>query len=79
MRPGQLDALAEAASEVVLPAGHRIFDEGDNADHFWLIQSGYVVLDVISDHTPSPRLPHSPARTASGTAPMPAAASRRRR
>ena len=46
MRPGQLDALAEAAAEVVFPAGHRIFDEGDNADHFWLIQSGYVVLDV---------------------------------
>lgn len=46
MRPGQLDALADAASEVVFPAGHRIFDEGDYADHFWLIQSGYVVLDV---------------------------------
>ena len=46
MRPCQLDALAEAASEVAFPAGHRIFGEGDNADHFWLIQSGYVVLDL---------------------------------
>jgi len=46
MLPGQLDTLAEAAAEVAFPAGHRIFDEGDNADHFWLIESGYVVLDV---------------------------------
>jgi CRP/FNR family cyclic AMP-dependent transcriptional regulator len=46
MQPGQLTALAEAASEVAFPAGHRIFDEGDNAEHFWLIESGYVVLDV---------------------------------
>jgi CRP-like cAMP-binding protein len=46
MRPGQLDTLAEAAAEVVFPAGHRIFDEGDSANHFWLIESGYVVLDV---------------------------------
>jgi CRP-like cAMP-binding protein len=46
MRPGQLDALAAAAAEVVFPAGQRIFDEGDHADHFWLVQSGYVVLDV---------------------------------
>jgi CRP-like cAMP-binding protein len=46
MRPGQLDALAEAAAEVVFPAGHRIFDEAESANHFWLIESGYVVLDV---------------------------------
>lgn len=46
MRPGQLGALAEAASEVTFPPGHRIFGEGDNANHFWLIESGYVVLDV---------------------------------
>ena len=42
-----LDALAEAASEVIFPAGHRIFADGDYADKFWLIQSGYVALDVL--------------------------------
>jgi len=46
LRPGHLDALAEAAAEVVFPAGHRVFDEGDTANHFWLIESGYVDLDV---------------------------------
>ena len=41
-----LDALAEAAAEVMFPARHRIFADGDEADKFWLIQSGYVALDV---------------------------------
>jgi CRP-like cAMP-binding protein len=46
--PGdQLDALATAASEVMFPAGHRLFAEGDNADKFWLIQSGYVAVDML--------------------------------
>ena len=43
----QLDALAETASEVMFPAGHRIFADGDYADKFWLVQSGYVALDVL--------------------------------
>ena len=43
----QLDELAETASEVMFPAGHRIFADGDYADKFWLIQSGYVALDVL--------------------------------
>jgi CRP/FNR family transcriptional regulator, cyclic AMP receptor protein len=46
MPPGQLDALATAASDVTFPAGHRIFEEGGFAGKFWLIQSGHVVLDV---------------------------------
>ena len=46
MQADQLDTLAEAASEVLFPAGHRIFGEGDYADHFWLIESGHVALDV---------------------------------
>jgi len=46
MPPGQLDALAAAASDVTFPAGHRIFEEGGFAGKFWLIQSGHVVLDV---------------------------------
>ena len=43
----QLEALAETASEVMFPARHRIFADGDYADKFWLIQSGYVTLDVL--------------------------------
>jgi len=46
MAPAQLDALAETASEVILPAGHRIFADGGYADRFWLIESGYAELDV---------------------------------
>lgn len=42
----QVDALARAASEVMFPARHRIFADGDHADKFWLVQSGHVVLDV---------------------------------
>jgi CRP/FNR family cyclic AMP-dependent transcriptional regulator len=47
MQASQLDALARAASEVMFPAGHRIFADGEYADKFWLIQSGYVALDVL--------------------------------
>lgn len=46
MQARQLEALAETAAEVLFPAGHRIFADGDRADKFWLIQSGRVVLDV---------------------------------
>jgi CRP-like cAMP-binding protein len=47
MQAGHLDALARAASEVRFPAGHRIFADGKYADEFWLIESGYVALDVL--------------------------------
>jgi CRP/FNR family cyclic AMP-dependent transcriptional regulator len=46
LRADQLDALAANASEVIFPAGHRIFAEGGHVDSFWLIESGYVALDV---------------------------------
>jgi CRP/FNR family cyclic AMP-dependent transcriptional regulator len=46
MRPEHLDALAETASEVMFPAGHRIFTDGGYAGSFWLIESGSVILDV---------------------------------
>jgi CRP/FNR family transcriptional regulator, cyclic AMP receptor protein len=48
MSPGQLDALAKAASEVTFPARHRIFADGGYADRFWLVRSGYVALDVLA-------------------------------
>jgi len=47
MPSGQLDALARTASEVMFPARHRIFADGEYADKFWLIRSGYVALDVL--------------------------------
>jgi len=46
MRADQLDALAATASEVMFPAGHRIFAEGGYTGSFWLIESGHVTLDV---------------------------------
>jgi CRP-like cAMP-binding protein len=47
MQASQLDALAKTASEVMFPARHRLFADGDYADKFWLIESGYVSLDVL--------------------------------
>ncbi len=46
LRSEQLDALAETASEVLFPAGHRIFADGGYAGSFWLVESGQVTLDV---------------------------------
>src|SRR5580692_15599 len=46
LRADQLGALAETASEVTFPAGHRIFAEDGPVGSFWLIESGCVVLDV---------------------------------
>jgi CRP/FNR family transcriptional regulator, cyclic AMP receptor protein len=46
MPPGHLDMLAEVGSDVVFPAGHRIFTDGGFAGKFWLIQSGHAVLDL---------------------------------
>jgi CRP-like cAMP-binding protein len=47
MQASQLNALARTASEVMFPARHRISADGDYAEKFWLIQSGYVALDVL--------------------------------
>ena len=46
LRADQLDALAATASEVMFPAGHRIFAAGGHVGSFWLIESGYVALDL---------------------------------
>ncbi len=42
----QLAPLAEAATDVRFPARHRLFEDGGHAARFWLIQSGYVALDM---------------------------------
>lgn len=41
-----LAVLAEAATDVVFPVRHRLFEDGGLASHFWLIQSGHVTLDL---------------------------------
>jgi CRP/FNR family transcriptional regulator, cyclic AMP receptor protein len=46
MAPDQLSVLAEAARDVSFPARHRLFEDGGNATHFWLIQCGHVSLDL---------------------------------
>jgi CRP/FNR family transcriptional regulator, cyclic AMP receptor protein len=46
MSPDQLGVLAEAARDVKFPARHRLFDDGGNANRFWLIQSGHMLLDL---------------------------------
>ena len=42
----QLAPLSEAATDVRFPARHRLFEDGGHAARFWLIQSGYVALDM---------------------------------
>ena len=46
MSSRHLAQLAPAASLVILPRGHRLFEDGGYARRFWLIRSGSVVLDL---------------------------------
>ena len=36
------------AHDVSFPSGGRIFEEGRKADHFWVIRTGAVTLDLQS-------------------------------
>lgn len=47
MSRDHLAVLAEVASDVTFPARHRLFEDGGSANRFWLIQSGYIALDLI--------------------------------
>ncbi|WP_438309548.1 cyclic nucleotide-binding domain-containing protein [Streptomyces sp. HUAS TT3] len=40
------ERLTALAREVVLPGATRVFEEGGEADRFWIIRSGTVALDV---------------------------------
>ncbi|MFE9255229.1 cyclic nucleotide-binding domain-containing protein [Streptomyces sp. NPDC006879] len=44
--PEHLAKLMVLAREMGLPADKRIFEEGAEADRFWIIRSGTVVLDI---------------------------------
>ena len=46
MSTDHVAVLAGSASDVAFPAGHRLFEEGGSANHFWLLQSGSVALDL---------------------------------
>jgi hypothetical protein len=46
MSADHLAVLAGSASDVAFPAGRRLFEEGSSANHFWLLQSGSVALDL---------------------------------
>jgi CRP/FNR family transcriptional regulator, cyclic AMP receptor protein len=46
LRPSDLDLLARVGRIVAFPGGHRLFSEGQPAEHCWLIRSGQVVLDA---------------------------------
>ena len=46
MSTDHLAVLAGSASDVTFPVGHRLFEEGGSANHFWLLQSGSVALDL---------------------------------
>ncbi|MGE7434278.1 cyclic nucleotide-binding domain-containing protein [Kitasatospora sp. NPDC001175] len=60
--PFLLDALPQAHRDRLLalardnsfPPGGRLFDEGGQADRFWLIRSGEVALDLYVPGRPPP-------------------------
>ncbi|MFJ9407127.1 Crp/Fnr family transcriptional regulator [Streptomyces sp. NPDC101393] len=52
--PDGRDRLMEFAHDVAFEAGARIFEEGGLADHFWIIHTGSVNLDIqVCDRLPA--------------------------
>lgn len=47
MPPTQLATLAELCEHVAIPSRQRLFDEGSQADRFWVIDAGQVTLDAV--------------------------------
>lgn len=46
MPSAQLGVLAELCQHVTIPSRERLFDEGAQADRFWIIDAGQVTLDA---------------------------------
>jgi CRP/FNR family transcriptional regulator, cyclic AMP receptor protein len=46
LSPQQCETVAAHAQTITLPAGRRLFEQGEAADRCWLIRSGRVTLDV---------------------------------
>ena len=40
--------LAEVTTLVTVPAGHRFFEVGGLATHFWLIRAGQIAIDLLA-------------------------------
>ncbi|MFI8100759.1 cyclic nucleotide-binding domain-containing protein [Streptomyces sp. NPDC086023] len=40
------ERLMALARDTLMPAGTRVFEEGEEADRFWVLRSGTVALDV---------------------------------
>jgi len=43
----QVATLAGLARHICVPVKHRLFEEGERADKFWLIDAGRVALDAM--------------------------------
>jgi CRP-like cAMP-binding protein len=56
LEPAHLEVLAANAMPVEIPAGEVIFREGDNANRFYLIHEGEVVIESPGDATGAPVL-----------------------
>ncbi|MFJ8160089.1 cyclic nucleotide-binding domain-containing protein [Streptomyces sp. NPDC096136] len=46
LTPEGRERLMALARPVTLPGGTRVFEEGGEADRFWIVRSGAVALDV---------------------------------
>jgi CRP/FNR family transcriptional regulator, cyclic AMP receptor protein len=46
MADGHLAKLAALCQHISLPARQRLFEQGANADRFWLIDAGQVTIDT---------------------------------
>jgi CRP-like cAMP-binding protein len=52
LEPVHRERLIHLAREVSFDAGARLFEEGRHADHFWIVRTGTVALDL---HVPGRR------------------------
>ncbi|MFB7596171.1 Crp/Fnr family transcriptional regulator [Streptomyces sp. NPDC056160] len=53
--PAQRERLLALGLEAAFPAGTRLFEEGGEADRFWLLRSGQVDLDIhVPGRHPAP-------------------------
>jgi CRP-like cAMP-binding protein len=52
LEPVHRERLIQLAREVSFDAGARLFEEGRRADHFWIVRTGTVALDL---HVPGRR------------------------
>ncbi|MGC4987237.1 MULTISPECIES: Crp/Fnr family transcriptional regulator [unclassified Streptomyces] len=52
LEPVHRERLIQLAREVSFDAGARLFEEGSRADHFWIVRTGTVALDL---HVPGRR------------------------